>query len=230
MGKSHRKVLSLTTSLRRFLFGMLLLTAMLSAAPLFAQFSSETYTILHNYVLPQYGTDEGDLEFLIYGASAVNKGTSIYLTSPFMDIVGNEIKSLKQITTVQSGDKVPVPYDLGAKSKIIRDFWQNPLYSHSQSWIFGNKAVYDKNTRVLSSDDKAFFRSRLMDADGIGFDAFPQKKFIHVRSNVHVILRIDSDPGETPPADITSDNSTSQTTSISGASSTPRTTKGPDKP
>lgn len=61
-------------------------------------------------------------------------------------------------------------------------------------------AVFDKSTNILTSDETAFFRSRQLDADGVGFDAFSERKFIHIRSNVRAILHIKDDKnGEEEP-------------------------------
>ena len=45
------------------------------------------------------------------------------------------------------------------------------------------------NTKVLRGDTPAFFRSREMDIDGVGFDADYENKLIHIRSKVRMVIR-----------------------------------------
>lgn len=169
----------------------LLLAAMFcSGAFLHAQdLTSGSYTVLKRYIFPRYG-NKGNIEYLIYGMTAVNKGSLIYLTKPMIDIVDGSYTSLRQIDTVDAKDPYPNPYNLGSETRILRRFWASTHHKHSQAWIFAEKATFDKSTNILTSDETAHFRSRQVDADGIGFDAFNDSKFIHIRSDVRVVLRL----------------------------------------
>ena len=150
---------------------------------------------------------KSNIEYLIYGATAINKGSLIYLTNPMIDIVDGSYTSLRQIDTVDAKDSYPVPYSLGSEGKVLRRFWASTHHKHSQAWIFSEKATFDKSTNILTSDETAHFRSRQLDADGVGFDAFNDSKFIHIRSNVRVVLRLRENsldvkkPGKTETAD-----------------------------
>ena len=182
MGLRARKIHALSL--------LLLLAAAFGSGALHAQdLSSGSYTVLKRYIFPRYGS-KGRIEYLIYGATAVNKGSLIYLTSPMIDIVDGSYTSIRQIDTVDAKDSYPVPYSLGSEGKVLRRFWSSSHHKHSQAWIFSEKAVFDKSTNILTSDDTAHFRSRQLDADGVGFDAFNDSKFIHIRSNVRVVLRL----------------------------------------
>ncbi len=161
-----------------------------SGAILFAQdVSSGSYTVLKRYIYPRYN-GKSEIEYLVYGKTAVNKGSLIYLTSPMIDIVDGSYPSIRLIDTIQPNEPYPEPYPLGSKDRTILRFWANSNHKHSQAWVFANEAVFDKSTNFLTSDDPAYFRSRQLDADGIGFDADNDRKFIHIRSNVRVILRL----------------------------------------
>ena len=151
--------------------------------------SAGSYTILQRYVYPRYN-DNNEIQYLVYGKEAVNKGSLIYLTMPMIDIVDGSYNSIRQIDTIDGKDPYPEPYKLGSEDKVLRRFWTSVHHRHSQAWIFAEKATFDKSTNILTSDETAHFRSRQLDADGVGFDAFNDSKFIHIRSNVRVVLRL----------------------------------------
>ena len=183
MGLRARKIHALS-----LLF--LLAAAFCPRTPLRAQdFTSGSYTVLKRYIYPRYNSDS-EIQYLVYGSTAVNKGSLIYLTMPMIDIVDGSYSSIRQIDTIDSKDPYPVIYKLGSGSKAVRDFWKSNHHRHSQAWIFADKATFDKSTNILTSDEPAYFRSRQLDADGVGFDAFNDRKFIHIRSNVSVVLRL----------------------------------------
>lgn len=183
MGLRARKIHALSL--------LFILAAVLgSGVILFAQdISSGSYTVLKRYIYPRYNGD-GEIQYLVYGATAVNKGSLIYLTMPMIDLVDGSYTSIRQIDTVDSKDPYPAPYKLGSEGSVLRRFWTSTHHKHSQAWIFAEKATFDKSTNILTSDDPAHFRSRQLDADGVGFDAFNDRKFIHIRSNVRVVLRL----------------------------------------
>ena len=185
MGLRARKIHALSL--------IFILTALFGAGALLLlnaqDISSGTYTVLKRYIYPRYNK-KGEIQYLVYGATAVNKGSLIYLTTPMIDIVDGSYSSLRQIDTIDGKDAYPVPYKLGSEGKILERFWKSPHHRHSQAWIFADKATFDKSTNILTSDEPAHFRSRQLDADGIGFDAFNDRKFIHIRSNVRVVLRL----------------------------------------
>ena len=183
MGLRARKIHAL--SLLLLFAAALLLGNVLHAQDL----SSGSYTILKRYIFPRY-SGNNEIQYLVYGATAVNKGSLIYLTSPMIDIVDGSYTSIRQIDTIDSKDPYPLPYKLGSENKILQRFWTSIHHKHSQAWIFADKATFDKSTNILTSDETAHFRSRQLDADGVGFDAFNDRKFIHIRSNVRVVLRL----------------------------------------
>ena len=153
------------------------------------ELTSGSYTVLKRYIFPRYG-GKSEIQYLVYGDTAVNKGSLIYLTLPMIDIVDGSYTSLRQLDIVDAKDVYPKPYELGSELDILRSFWTHSHHRHSQAWIFADKATFDKSTNILTSDDPAYFRSRQLDADGVGFDAFNDRTFIHIRSNVKVVLRL----------------------------------------
>jgi hypothetical protein len=183
MGFRARKIhaLSLLFLLAAVLGSGVLLTAQ--------DISSGSYTVLKRYIYPRYNGDN-EIQYLVYGSTAVNKGSLIYLTTPMIDIVDGSYTSIRLIDTIDAKDPYPTPYKLGSDGAVLRRFWNSTHHKHSQAWIFAEKATFDKSTNILTSDEPAYFRSRQLDADGIGFDAFNDRKFIHIRSNVRVVLRL----------------------------------------
>jgi hypothetical protein len=184
MGLRARKIHALSL--------LLLLAAILGSGGmiLLAQdISSGSYTVLKRYIYPRYNGDS-EIQYLVYGSTAVNKGSLIYLTTPMIDIVDGSYTSIRQIDTIDAKDPYPTPYKLGSEGAVLRRFWNSSHHRHSQAWIFAEKATFDKSTNILTSDEPAYFRSRQLDADGVGFDAFNDRKFIHIRSNVRVVLRL----------------------------------------
>ena len=183
MGLRARKIYALSLLL-------LLAAAFGSGAFLLAQdLSSGSFTILKRYMYPRYN-GKNEIEYLVYGKTAVNKGSLINLTNPMIDLVDGSYTSIRQIDTIKASERYPKPYALGSKGKAIQSFWTSPHHRHSQAWIFANEAVFDKSTNILTSDDAAHFRSRQLDADGVGFDVDNDRKFIHIRSDVRVMLRL----------------------------------------
>lgn len=173
-----------------------------------------------------YGTqaiNEGSLirlAFTPHQESGRNDEDKVAVMIDFVD--GSSYSSISQIETVKPNQVYPSPYKLGAKEKTIQEWWKRVRHKHSQAWIFIEKtklnaaeepaadsaskkssdssvvvAVFDKSTNILTSDETAFFRSRQLDADGIGFDAFSDRKFIHIRSNVRAILHFKDDKKQT---------------------------------
>jgi len=184
MGLRSRKIYALSLAL------LLLAVFGPAGSALRAQeLTSGSYTVLKRYIFPRYGHDS-EIQYLVYGDTAVNKGSLIYLTLPMIDIVDGSYTSLRQLDIVDSKDVYPKPYKLGSELSALRSFWSHSHHRHSQAWIFAEKATFDKSTNILTSDDLAHFRSRQLDADGVGFDAFNDRKFIHIRSNVRVVLRL----------------------------------------
>ena len=158
MGLRARKIHALSL--------LLALAALLCAGTdLFAQdISSGSYTVLKRYIFPRFNGDN-ELQYLVYGATAVNKGSLIYLTTPMIDIVDGSYTSIRQIDTINARDPYPVPYKLGSEGKVLQRFWSSSHHRHSQAWIFAEKATFDKTTNILTSDENAYFRSRQLDAD-----------------------------------------------------------------
>ena len=137
---------------------------------------------MKNFALPEYSKDNGRLQFILYGESARNLGALILLVNPKIDIVKNDITNIQSIVSFALLQPYPLTWTAGQ----VADFWKNK--SHSQAVIFSDSAEYDKNLRLLRGDAPVHFRSPDMSVDGVGFDADQDRKFVHIRSKVKIVI------------------------------------------
>ena len=137
---------------------------------------------MKNFALPEYSKDNGRLQFILYGESARNLGALIFLVNPKIDIVKNDITNLQRVVSFASLQPYPLTWTAGQ----VADFWKGK--EHSQAVIFSDSAEYDKNLRMLRGDAPVHYRSPVMSVDGVGFDADQDRKFVHVRSKVKIVI------------------------------------------
>jgi hypothetical protein len=52
-------------------------------------------------------------------------------------------------------------------------------------------AVYDKASKTVSGNEKITYRSNEIDLDGVGFDVDNEKKTLHIRTKVKVLIKGD---------------------------------------
>ena len=107
MGLRARKIHALSLLI---LFAAMFCSGMLLSAQ---ELTSGSYTILKRYIYPRYNGDN-EIQYLVYGSTAVNKGSLIYLTMPMIDIVDGSYTSIRQIDTIDKNEVYPVPYKLGS--------------------------------------------------------------------------------------------------------------------
>ena len=137
---------------------------------------------LKNFALPEYSKDNGRLQFILYGESARNLGALVFLSHPKIDIVKNDITNIQSIVSLAAVQPYPLTWTAGQ----VTDFWKDK--KHSQALIFSDDAEYDKNLRMLRGDSPVYYRSPEISVDGVGFDADQDRRFIHIRSKVRVII------------------------------------------
>jgi len=149
---------------------------------------------LKHFALPEYSRANGRLQFILYGETARNLGALVFLTQPKVDIVRNEVSNILDIVSLAN----VLPYPLTWTQGQVEDFWKDK--KHSQALIFADSAEYDKNLRMLRGDSPVHYRSREMSVDGVGFDADQDRKFVHVRSKVRVVIYPDARRRSAPSA------------------------------
>ena len=75
----------------------------------------------------------------------------------------------------------------------ILEFWMPRLYS--EGVMFTSRADVDQEARVAVGQEAVFFRSPVLDLDGVGFEADFNKRTVTVKDDVRIILRFgESDP------------------------------------
>lgn len=193
MGNCNRKILSLTTIHLFFVLSLAIL--------LFPQ-TGHTADFLTDdvktgfFISPQFSSDEDKINGIVYGLKADNQGRIIRITEPFVFITGGTVTALKDINMITEKELKPSPYPLKSEVSVLREFWDKSIHQQAQAWIFSSDknvetddARLDLNTKYITSDKNAFFRSRQLDADGIAFNCYLPNQKIHIKSDVHVVLR-----------------------------------------
>jgi len=171
MVRSHEKI-----------FWVVLLTAGLLTAGYGADDMSGSAAAMKNFALPEYSKDNGRLQFIVYGATARNLGALILLSQPMIDVVKNDVTNIQSIVSLAGLQAYPLIWTAGQ----VADFWKDK--PHSQALIFADSAEYDKNLRMLRGDSNVHFRTPELSVDGVGFDADQDRKYVHIRSKVKVVL------------------------------------------
>lgn len=118
------------------------------------------------------------------------------------DVVIDLIRRGADIDSIRDGWGLK-PYPLDAKLPAVFEFWMARL--HSDGIITTSKADVDQEARMAYGEDPVFFRSPLLDLNGIGFEADLGKRTVLVKSDVNIVLRMQTSdprrfkPGEKPP-------------------------------
>lgn len=167
------------------IYGMILL-AFAWLLPLAAEANDDSgfSVFIKNYVLPQFNKEGDKLQFIVYGDFAHNLGNNVDLVEPILAMVKNEKYDMDLFQPL-NGVR---PYSLTATQEEIDKFWGDK--TQLQAIISSGAAVFEKDKEILRGDGEAFFRSPELDVNGVGFDAYQDRKFIKIRSEVKGVLRI----------------------------------------
>lgn len=138
---------------------------------------------ISGFALPQYRKKDNRLQFILYGKTATNLGALLVLKDLRLDVIRDTVKNVNEIIALDNALLYPIQSSVSA----VKEYWKDK--EHSRALLFTPEGTYDKSNKTLRGDGKVHFRSRELDMDGIGFDAFHDRRFIHIRSNVHVVIR-----------------------------------------
>lgn len=164
-------------------FLLILLSALLSAGTgLRADDGTGSSASLTNFALPEYSGKDNRLQFILYGEKAKNLGALIYLTNPKIDLVNDDVKNINEVVSLAD----EIPYPLAMPGKEVAAYWIGK--PHCRALFFSQEAEYDKNTRMFRSDSPVFFRSREIAINGVGFDVDYDRKYVHIRSKVRMVI------------------------------------------
>lgn len=164
------------------LFGLILFSALLLALPCRGE-DAGMHAKIRTFMMPQYHEKDDRLQFIVYGENADNKGALVFLTNMMVDFIDNDITHVDQVKLISE----ITPYALSNEVRPLKKFWAH--IPHSQSLVFCETATLDKTTKIMRSDRPVQFRSEYLDVDGVGFDAYQERRLLHIRSNVKMKLR-----------------------------------------
>ncbi len=136
--------------------------------------------------LPVYNKDL--LQLMIFCDQAVRQGRLADGTNVTLDI----IRKNADVDKIKDGWGIKL-YPLKSGLADIMAFWKPRLYS--EGVMFTTKAKIDQESRLAAGQEPVYFRSPLLDLNGVGFEAEFGKRTVTVKENVHIILRFgESDP------------------------------------
>lgn len=139
-----------------------------------------------NSRFPIYNGDR--LQMMVYSEEAERQNHLIIARNPVMDL----IRPGADVDSIVSG-KGTVIYPLGAPLQQVFTFWSGRLFSDGV--ISSARADIDQERKKGAGTDKAFFRSPLVDIDGVGFEADYGNRTLWVKSDVSIVIRLNlSDP------------------------------------
>ncbi|MGE4564929.1 MAG: LptA/OstA family protein [Victivallaceae bacterium] len=128
------------------------------------------------------------LQLMIYSAETERQGELIATVNPVMDIIRKDA----DVDDIDSTAKTEI-YPLGSPLVTVLAFWAKRLYS--EGVVSSHQADIDQGHQLAAGGEPVFFRSPLLDINGVGFDADYGKKTLKVRSDVNIVLRMGgSDP------------------------------------
>ncbi len=136
--------------------------------------------ILTDAKMPVYNNDK--LTIMAYSKTATRQGIDIILHSAILDIIKPGI-DVDQIIYVDG----ETPYPLNASLATVLKFWAKII--HSDGLIFSRDATINRQTKNARSQKKIFFRSPVMDINGVGFRADFDKRTMNILSNVIIKIR-----------------------------------------
>ncbi len=165
-----------------FVLSLLVFAAMFYAIPqTMAQAGGRT-VISEKFKYPGYDKD-CKLKFMIYGERAETVGVAYKLQNVMIDVVKEDIKSVKDVKDIQ-GMKL---YPIGSDKKTVDKFWKK--VDHSRAILFTPKATFETATKLVRGKDEIHLRAREIDVDGVGFDADYNRQIINIRSKVRMVIR-----------------------------------------
>lgn len=130
--------------------------------------------------IPVYNKER--LQLLLYSQECFQKGRLLETINPVLDIIRKDA----DIDTIDTGKDTKI-YPLGAPFAEVLKFWSGHLFSDGV--VVSDKADFDQENKLAAGGGPVFFRSPMLDLNGVGFDADYGKKTIFVRRNVNIVLR-----------------------------------------
>ncbi len=168
--------------MKKWLPGLLLIPFLLAADGL----EQLRGLVLTNVKLPVYHKQM--LQTMAFCGRASQQGRLLVGEKVLLDMIrpGADIDAIKDGWGTEF-------YPLGATFPEVLLFWSRRLYC--EGLMSTPQANIDQESRMAAGSEPVFFRSPLLDLDGIGFEADLNRRNITVKSDVHIVLRMGaSDP------------------------------------
>ncbi len=126
---------------------------------------------------------DGRLQAFVYSGRTQRHADRLELDYPIIDLVrkGVDIDQIKYLDNYRA-------YDLDTPIEDILKFWAGML--HSDGLILSDKAFIDTDDQFAYGKEKVYFRSPMMDLNGVGFRANFKERNVTVESNVVIRLRM----------------------------------------
>ncbi|MBS1369683.1 MAG: hypothetical protein HPZ91_06965 [Lentisphaeria bacterium] len=142
--------------------------------------------VLTHAKLPVY--NKQNLQMMVFCSRAERSGRAMVGYDAVLDLIrrGADVDSIRNGWNLKA-------YPLDAKLPEILAFWTERPYSDGV--ILTSRANVDQETRMADGDEPVFFRSPLLDLNGIGFEADFDRRSVLVKEDVNIVLRMEpSDP------------------------------------
>ncbi|MDD2479269.1 MAG: LptA/OstA family protein [Victivallaceae bacterium] len=161
---------------------IIILVFSFSLLNLVAQNNSDSMKNLKTFEarLPIY--KDGRLQVFVYGREMKREGNIVDVKDPIIDIIraGADIDSIIYI------EKLAM-YPLDTSLKDILLYWAD--ISHSEGVISSTHATINSDAQIGYGSEKVFFRSPMLDLNGVGFHTDFVKRTLLVKNDVHIRIR-----------------------------------------
>ena len=177
------------------------LTTLIAAVLSFASFAANDMSDLRGLAIndakiPVYGNRQ-QLQMMTFVDNAVRDGKIIAGKNTVLDL----IRSGANVDDIKDAWKLKY-YPLKATLAEVFKFWA-PRISYSEGVVITEQANIDQEQERAFGESPIYFRSPLIDLDGIGFDVSFKRRTIQVNSDVKVVLRTAaSDPRKLKSGDV----------------------------
>ena len=131
--------------------------------------------------LPIYNKDR--LQFFVYCQKLQRQANATEAQDAIIDIIraGVNVDNIKYLDNVKA-------YPLKAPALQVLEFWKDK--PHSDGLIMSSAASIDQNNKTVSGKEKVYFRSPMLDLDGIGFLASYEKRNVFIQKDVQIVIRM----------------------------------------
>jgi lipopolysaccharide export system protein LptA len=165
---------------------LLLIFGIILGGTVWAQQGVDTFKNLIGEIskLPIYR--DGRLQTFVYSRQTQRHADRLELNDPIIDLIKKDVdvESIKYLDNYQ-------PYALDAPLPEILAFWAGML--HSDGIIKSDKAFVDIDDQYAYGKERVYFRSPMMDLNGVGFRAYFKERNVTVESQVEIRIRMGGD-------------------------------------